>query len=560
MVMAAVVQDRDAVQAVLAGHRAATASLAAVDFTGFDTAELLALQSEREQLARTEAMIDHRIQAALMAQASPHEIGGKSFKDVLATRMRISGREASRRVAAAAALGPRYAIGGEVLEPLLPACAEALLAGAINTEHITIIRDTLGKADKYVTTAERAQIETDLVAAATRDTPETLKAAADKLLYLLNQDGDSPDIAAHLRGLRIGTQDADGLVHVQGWLDPETASYLTTVTGVWGQPGINNPADQEPIHNPTPNPLDDPETEPAAAPPGTGDWPEAEADPEIPDTDGTDVAGAADETGADTDETDPQTPDTDTDSTDPQGCVTDAAGDESDTTATESDTQAEPDAAQVQRDQEQAAARDTRTQAQRNHDALKAALREVLMSKRLGQHGGLPVTVVVSTTLAELEAGAGIAVTGSGLWMPMADLIRLAQHSFHYLIVYKHHTAEPLYMARTKRLATKAQRLLLYNRDRGCTRPGCTTPADDCQVHHAKADWQHGGHTDAPDLGLSCGPDNRLVGLGWTTSVDPDTGRIHWHPPPLMNTGQDTLNHHFHPEELLVPPDEADEG
>lgn len=138
--------------------------------------------------------------------------------------------------------------------------------------------------------------------------------------------------------------------------------------------------------------------------------------------------------------------------------------------------------------------------------------------------------------------------------MPMTDLIRLASHSFHYLIVYDHHTAEPLYMARTQRLATKAQRLLLYNRDRGCTRPGCTAPADHCQVHHAKADWQHGGHTDAPDLALSCGPDNRLVGLGWTTSVDPDTGRIHWHPPPLMDTGQDTINHHFHPEELLVPP------
>ena len=475
------VQNRGEVQAALAGHRAATASLVSVDFTGLDTAELLALQSEREQHARIEAMIDHRIQAALMAQAAPHEIGGKSWKDVLATRMRISGKEASRRVTAAAELGPRYAIGGEVLEPLLPACAEALLSGTINTEHIAIIRNTVVEAKKYVSTAELVQIESDLVAAATRDTPETLRAAAEKLLYLLNQDGDSPDVAAHLRGLRIGTQDADGLVHVQGWLDPEAAAYLTTITGVWGAPGINNPADPEPIHNPSLNPLDDAEAE--------------------------------------------------------------------------IDTSEEPDALQGRQDQQAAANRDTRTVAQRNHDALKVALRELLMSKRLGRHGGLPVTVVVSTTLAELEAGAGIAVTGAGIRMPMNDLIRLASHSFHYLTVYKHHTAEPLYLARTSRLATKAQRLLLYNRDRGCTRPGCTAPADYCEVHHAKADWQHGGHTDAPDLALGCGPDNRLVGLGWTTSIDPDTGRVHWHPPPLMNTGQDTLNHHFHPEELLVPPE-----
>ena len=398
-----------------------------------------------------------------------------------------------------------------MLPPLLPACAHALHAGTINTEHITIIGDTLTKAEKYVNTAELAQIETDLVTAATRDTPETLKAAADKLLYLLNQDGDTPDIAAHLRGLRIGTQDPDGLVHIQGWLDPETAAYLTTLTSVWGAPGINNPDDPEPVHNPTPNPLDTPD--PGGAPETPPNPPETEvADPEAPE--------AAD-------------------------------------AQTEPDTDAEAEAERVQ---QEAASRDTRTQAQRNHDALKAALRELLMSKRLGRHGGLPVTVVVSTTLAELEAGAGIAITGAGLRMPMNDLIRLASHSFQYLIVYNHHTAQPLYMARTKRLATTAQRLLLYNRDRGCTRPGCTAPADHCQTHHAKTDWQHGGHTNAPDLALSCGPDNRLAGLGWTTTIDPDTGRTHWHPPPLMNTGQDTLNHHFHPEELLAPPEETDDG
>ncbi|MEW2480428.1 DUF222 domain-containing protein [Mycobacterium sp. NPDC049093] len=484
-------QNRGAVQTALADHLAATTTLVDVDFTGFDTAELLAIQSERERQARAQATVDHRIQSALMALTGPREIGGKSWTDVLATRMRISRKEASRRVAAAADLGPRYGLTGEVLEPMLPACAEALRSGSINTEHVTIISHTVVEAEKYVGPAELAQIESDLVATATRDTPETLKAAADKLLYLLNQDGDSPDVAAHLRGLRIGKQDADGLVHVQGWLDPETAAYLTTVTGVWGAPGINNPNDPEPLHNPSPNPLDI---------------------PDAPDGEAADVE----------------------------------AGPE--TTATE----ASP--AQQQAQQE-AADRDTRTQAQRNHDALKVALRELLMSKRLGRHGGLPVTVVVSTTLAELEAGAGIAVTGAGIRMPMKDLLRLASHSFHYLTVYEHHTAEPLYMARTKRLATKAQRLLLYNRDRGCTRPGCTAPTDYCEAHHAEADWQHGGRTDAPALALTCGPDNRLVGLGWTTSVDPETGRIRWHPPPLMDTGQDTLNHHFHPEELLVPPE-----
>lgn len=139
--------NREALEAALAGHVTVTATLADIDFTAFDTPELLALQSEREQHARTQAMIDHRIQSALMARATPHEIGGKSWTDVLATRMRISRKEASRRVAAAENLGPRYSLTGEVLAPALPACADALRSGSINTEHITIIRATVEKAE-----------------------------------------------------------------------------------------------------------------------------------------------------------------------------------------------------------------------------------------------------------------------------------------------------------------------------------------------------------------------------------------------------------------------------
>ena len=37
--------------------------------------------------------------------------------------------------------------------------------------------------------------------------------------------------------------------------------------------------------------------------------------------------------------------------------------------------------------------------AQRNHDALKAMGRALLASGQLGQHNGLPATIIVSTTL-----------------------------------------------------------------------------------------------------------------------------------------------------------------
>ncbi len=504
------VGGRDAVHHALSDRAASVKALLDADFTMFDTAELLGLLSEREQQARADMAVDHRILAALMERATAHEIGGKTWTDVLTTRDRLSATEAARRIAAARDFGPRHTMTGEVLEPVLAACASALAAGAITSGHIAIIRTTVNKASARLDATARGQLESTLVDIASTNTPETLQKAAEHALALINPDGDGPDPARHRRGLSISAQDVDGMAKVSGWVDAEFAAYLRTILDVWARPGVNNPDDEQPQHNPDPNPLDEDPAEPESEPEPRIE-PEAEAKA-TPQVDSTAEEPEVPAPGAPVPVEPPPT-------WDPDEYL-----------------------------------RDPRTQSQRNHDALKAVLRDTLMSKKLGQHNGLPVAVVVSTTLAELEAGAGIAVTGSGTRMPMRDLIRLAEHAHHYLIVYRHHTAEPLYMGRTKRLATKAQRLLLYNRDRGCTRPGCTQAACRCQAHHANPSWNNGGLTDAPDLGLGCGPDNQLAELGWTNTIDTKTGRVHWHPPPLMDTGGDTLNHHFHPDELFLPP------
>ncbi|ETW25946.1 hypothetical protein MGAST_30175 [Mycobacterium gastri 'Wayne'] len=79
-----------------------------------------------------------------------------------------------------------------------------------------------------------------------------------------------------------------------------------------------------------------------------------------------------------------------------------------------------------------AVGRDTRSQAQRNHDGLLAGLRGLLCSGDLGRHNGLPVSIVVTTTLKDLQAAAGKGLTGGGSLLPMSDLIRLASHANHY--------------------------------------------------------------------------------------------------------------------------------
>jgi hypothetical protein len=133
---------------------------------------------------------------------------------------------------------------------------------------------------------------------------------------------------------------------------------------------------------------------------------------------------------------------------------------------------------------EDAASRDRRVPAQRQHDALNALVRGQLGDPKLGVHNGLPVTVIVSTTLAELTSGTGRPVTGGGTLLPMKDVIRMASHAYHYLAVFDEHQSRPLYLGRTRRVASPDQRVVLYAQDRGCTHPGCDVPGYWCEVHH----------------------------------------------------------------------------
>jgi hypothetical protein len=202
---------------------------------------------------------------------------------------------------------------------------------------------------------------------------------------------------------------------------------------------------------------------------------------------------------------------------------------------------------------EDAVRRDTRSRAQRNHDGLLAGLRWLLASGELGQHNGLPVSIIVTTTLKDLEAAAGKGLTGGGTMVPMADVIRWAGDAHHYLAIFD--DGKPLALYHTKRLASPAQRIMLYARDRGCTKPGCDVPAYHSQVHHVEG-WKATHRTDIDQLTLACGPDNRLVEQGGFTTRKNARGDTEWIPPPHLDHAQPRTNTFHHPEKLLAPDDD----
>jgi hypothetical protein len=198
---------------------------------------------------------------------------------------------------------------------------------------------------------------------------------------------------------------------------------------------------------------------------------------------------------------------------------------------------------------------DTRNTAQRNHDALNTAAHTLLASGELGQHNGLPASVIVTTTLAELEAGAGRGLTAGGTLLPMNDVIQLASHAHHYLAIFDKGQALALY--HTKRLASPAQRIMLYAKDRGCSFPNCEVPGYFTEVHHLTP-WATTHTTDINDLTLACGGHHPLAEDGWTTRKN-HHGQTEWIPPPHLNHNQPRTNTYHHPEKILQEEDDDDD-
>src|SRR5438045_206413 len=129
--------DRESISAAYDALDAAYDTVAAVTYDALDTAATLRCQDRLERLRRRMPATEHQLLTHAQTLTIPTAIGAKSWADVLATRLRISNTEATRRVTEADDLAPRTTLTGEPLAPWLPETAAAQARGDINTEHVT---------------------------------------------------------------------------------------------------------------------------------------------------------------------------------------------------------------------------------------------------------------------------------------------------------------------------------------------------------------------------------------------------------------------------------------
>jgi len=379
-----------AVEAILAG----VAALQSASVEELTHREIVAEMSRLTTVAWMLPSVEHRLIQRLTAETEPCRLGESSWKKVLTTALRVSGKDATRRLDQAAALGPRRAMTGEPLAPRWEATATAQARGALGAEHVAIIAKFHNQLPGWVDVGTREVADAQLADLAAGWGPEALDKAAAALLMMIDQDGPEPsekEPARH-RSVTMGPQQRDGTRSIRGRLDAQAGAYWEAILAKEAAPGVNNPDDQS----------------------GGAD----------------DQSGGADnEPGADT-----------------------GPGERART--------------------------DIRTQAQRNHDAFTAVGRRALACGDLGTHNGLPVTVIASATLQDLEKGAGLAVTGGGSFIPIPTLIQMAaQGAHHYLYIYDQHTRESLYLGRTKRLASAPKELCCTPGSGAAPAPGAPSVA-----------------------------------------------------------------------------------
>ncbi|ROR65347.1 HNH endonuclease signature motif containing protein [Agrococcus jenensis] len=153
---------------------------------------------------------------------------------------------------------------------------------------------------------------------------------------------------------------------------------------------------------------------------------------------------------------------------------------------------------------------DDRSPEQKAHDALVAMVKAHAASGDAPLAGGESPSLVLTGTIEAYGAYVqGVRCAERTLTIEHTSSLVPIEHvdqlvcfaDLHHLVVDEQ--GHPLWLGRTQRLFTRAQKRALAKRDKGCRVPGCGMPVAWCETHHI-VPWQDGGATDVDNGILVC--------------------------------------------------------
>ncbi|GAA1373065.1 HNH endonuclease signature motif containing protein [Catellatospora chokoriensis] len=202
-------------------------------------AELITALDAAHRLRERLAGVELSLVRELDARAVPTAHGASSTAVWLREHWRIGIRTAKQTVELARSLDR------------LPATAEALAAGTVNTEQAAVIAQALAELPALAGLETAAKAEAALIGFAAQFEPSVLRRFGERVLTHV-----APDLAeeherqalaeheerAHAARTLTLTPDRSGRVRLAGWLDTEAAAVVTAALDPLARPGALDPA------------------------------------------------------------------------------------------------------------------------------------------------------------------------------------------------------------------------------------------------------------------------------------------------------------------------------
>ena len=172
------------------------------------------------------------------------------------------------------------------------------------------------------------------------------------------------------------------------------------------------------------------------------------------------------------------------------------------------------------------------TYLQRNADAL------MQLVTRDGPQRAAPASLLIISEYDPATGEFSQPRLDDGQPVPPEELARFIDHADVYT-AFADADGQPLWLGRSKRSASLAQRIVLAARDGGCI--GCKAPTERCEAHHIQH-WTDDGPTDIDNLVQLCPDCHHLVhDCNWQVDQDQSgRNRVNAPPDPFPDFGTTT--------------------
>ena len=199
---------------------------------------------------------------------------------------------------------------------------------------------------------------------------------------------------------------------------------------------------------------------------------------------------------------------------------------------------------------------DDRTGGEKRADILRGILVQVAQDPRTPSMGGMPPTVMVHVSAADLLAGVGVGwIDGVDGPISMKTINQMVDNG-GFRPIFFGGTGAVLALGNKARCFTPMQRKAITARDGGCIIPGCTCPPQWTEVHHV-VPWQNGGPTNVTNGVLLCWRHHHGINDagGWKIRMVlgmPEVKAPHWIDP--TGTWRKPPQHRAHNPKTRRPP------